>query len=173
MGAIKRDVLIGIAAAVLASTANAETVYYAVSQGENLARQTWHSGDLERFKQNRPDNVFDLYIFHRLSGGKSKVTRERSTPSGDWFLILTYYYSSGGRLTKMDFDFRTFNGVCPCGETGPIRCERIYSADSAGKLRKESERIVEEKTGATVDWTFNEPLVKHWATLRELPIQPH
>jgi hypothetical protein len=173
MGAVTRGFISALGAVLFAAATDAETVYYAVSEGENYDKQTWRSGDLKTLKQNRPENVFDLYTFRQLGDGSSRVTRERSTPSGDWFLTLTYYYAKNGRLTKMDYDFRTFNGLCPCGETGPVRCERFYSVDHAGKLRKTSERIIEMKTGAAVDWTFSEPAVRHWARISDLPIRPH
>lgn len=158
--------------AVFASDARSETIYYAVSHGENFEKQTWRSGELQAFNAKRPENVFDLYTFHRLTDGTSKVIREMSTPSGDWFLNLTYHYGKEGRLSRIDFDFRTFNGVCPCGETGPVRCQRSYAMDKSGHLRKDSELITHLNTGNAVDWTFHEPKVRHWAKLSELPIKP-
>lgn len=156
----------------LGSTAYGEPIYYAVSQGQNFDKQTWHSGDSKAFNANRPENVFDFYTFHRLSDGTAKVIREFNTPSGDWFLNLTYFYGKDGRLGRIDFDFRTFNGICPCGETGPVRCQRSYTVDKRGRLRKESEMIIELKSGNAVDWKFYEPKVRHWAKLSHLPIKP-
>jgi hypothetical protein len=173
MGAVIRRFILALGAASLVAAAEAETIFYAVSEGETYNKQTWRSGDLKQFNENRPHNVFDLYTFHWLADGKAKVIRERTTPSGDWSLTATYYYAKSGRLTKMDFDFQTFKGVCSCGETGPVRCERSYSVDPDGNLRKISERIIEMKTGSAVDWTFQEPVIKHWATLSSLPIKPH
>lgn len=158
--------------AAFPSSARGETVYYAVSRGQHFETQTWHTGDLDEFKQKRPDNVFDFYTFKRLTDGTSKVVREMSTPSGDWFLILTYVYGKTNRLNRIDFDFRTFNGVCPCGETGPVRCQRSYTADKYGHLRKDSELIINLNTGNAVDWTFHEPKLRHWAKLSQLPIKP-
>jgi hypothetical protein len=154
------------------STVRADTIYYAVSHGQHFENETWHAGDLKVFNANRPENVFDLYTFHRLTDGTAKVIREMSTPSGDWFLILTYFYGKEGRLKKIEFDLRTFNGVCPCGETGPVRCHRCYTVDRSGRLRKESELVTQLDSGNAVDWTFHEPKVRHWAKLSELPIKP-
>ena len=154
------------------SVAGAETIYYAVSDGENYGGQRWHAGDLQAFNNKRPDNVFDSYTCQHLADGGLKVIRERSTPSGDWSLTLTYNYGTNGRLDKIHFDFSTFNGMCSCGETGPIRCERTYLVDAGGKLRKTMERITNMKTGLLVDWTFSEPTVKHWGSVAELPIKP-
>jgi hypothetical protein len=172
MGSVTRQASLFVAMMLFASAAGAQTIYYAVSEGENFAKQHWQAGDLQAFNHNRPDNVFDLYTCERLAGGGLKVIRERSTPSGDWSLALTYDYGTNGRLDKIHYDFSTFNGLCPCGETGPVRCERIYLVDAGGKLRKTMERITEMKTGAVVDWTFSEPTVKHWGSVAELPIKP-
>jgi hypothetical protein len=154
------------------SAARAETIYYAVAHGQNFENETWHAGDLKTFNAHRPENVFDLYTFHSLSDGTAKVIREMSTPSGDWFLNLTYFYAKDGRLTKIDFDYRTFLGVCSCGETGAVRCRRRYLVDRSGHLRKESELVTRLDSGNAVDWTFPEPKVRHWAKLSELPIRP-
>jgi hypothetical protein len=172
MGSVTRQVTFFVAATLFASVATADTLYYAVSTGEKFDRQSWHSGDLAAFNKNRPENVFDLYTCQRLADGGLKVIRERSTPSGDWSLTLTYHYGTTGRLGKIQYDFSTFNGVCPCGETGPVRCERIYLVDAGSKLRKTMERVTDMKTGAVVDWTFAEPTVKHWGSVAELPIKP-
>ena len=158
---------------MLAPTICGEPVYYAISNGESDGRRVWQIGDLKQFKAKRPANVFDLYTFHRLSDGAARVQREISTRSGEWFLLLIYYYSKDGRLTKIDYDFETVGGLCSCGESGPIRCARSYVVDDTGNLRKTAERVTEVKTGRIVDWTFYEPQVRHWATLRELPILPH
>src|SRR3954453_16284974 len=172
MGSVIRQVSLFVATVLSASAASAETIYYAVSEGENSAKQHWQAGDLQTFNHKRPDNVFDLYSCQRLSDGGLKVIRERSAPSGDWSLTLTYDYGTNGRLHKIQYDFSTFNGMCPCGETGPIRCERTYLVDAGGKLRKTMERITNMKTGVLVDWTFSEPTVKHWGSVAELPIKP-
>jgi len=173
MGALTRQfVVASIIASLGAATVAAETIYYAVSEGQHYDRQSWRTGDLDQFKRNRPENVFDVYTVHRLQDGRAKVVRERTTPSGDWTLTLTYHYDKDGRLAKMEYDLRTFYGVCPCGETGPVRCERFYSVDRSGRPEKISERITEMKSGNTVDWTFAEPKTKHWARLSELPIRP-
>lgn len=161
-----------LVALMFAATARSETIYYAVFHSDNFEKQTWHTGDSKSFNANRPENVFDLYTFHQLGDGTSKVIREMSTPSGDWFLNLIYFYAKDGRLTKIDFDFRTFNGVCPCGETGPIRCQRWYDVDKSGHLRKASELVTHLTSGNAVDWTFPEPKVRHWGKLSELPIKP-
>ena len=157
---------------VVASTICGEPIYYAVSEEANYDRRSWHVGDLKQFQAKRPENVFDLYTFHRLSDGGARVRRELSSPFDDWLLILTYHYGSNGRLTKIDYDFRTSNGICDCGESGPVRCERSYLVDFSGKLRKTSEQIIKLETGQLVDWKFHEPQVRHWASLRELPIGP-
>ncbi|HJT80558.1 MAG TPA: hypothetical protein VJ719_05115 [Chthoniobacterales bacterium] len=157
---------------ITAPAARSETIYYAVSPGDSFEQQTWHSADRKTFETSRPANVFDLYTVHRLADGSSKVIREMSTPSGDWFLHLTYRYGKDGRLTRIDFDFRTFNGICPCGETGPVRCQRSYAVDTSGRIRKDSELVTHLNTGNTIDWTFDEPKVRHWAKLSDLPIKP-
>ena len=163
---------ITFAASLFVQTSRAETVYYAVSQGSDLGKQVWHAGELKTFNANRPENVFDLYTVQRLNDGRSKVLRELSTPSGDWFLTLSYFFGKDGRLAKIQFDFRTFNGVCSCGETGPVRCQRWYDVDRAGRVRESSERITRLGTEDVVDWTFHEPKVRHWAKLSDLPIKP-
>jgi hypothetical protein len=173
MGFITRQVSLFVATMLFASAASADTIYYAVSEGENYGRQSWHAADLQAFNGKRPDNVFDLYICRRLTDGGLKVVRDRSSPSGDWSLTLTYYYGANGRLDRIQYDFSTFNGLCPCGEIGPVRCERTYLVDAGGKLRKTMERITNMKTGALVDWTFSEPTLRHWASVAELPIKPH
>jgi hypothetical protein len=171
---VKRQRLIAVALTLLfASTARAEPIYYSVSEGQNYEKETWHVGDLKQFNFNRPDNVFDLYTFHGLSGGAAKVVREFSTPSGDWLFILTYYYAKSGQLTKLDSEFRTFGSISVSGEDGLTRCERSYTVNAAGKLHKTRQRITDMKTGRTVNRSFFEPEVKHWMSLRELPVQPH
>jgi hypothetical protein len=172
MGSVTGQVSLLVATVLFASAASAETIYYAVSEGENYGSQRWHVGDLQAFNHNRPGSVFDLYTCQRLADGGLKVIRERTTPSGDWSLTLTYRYGTNGRLGKILYDFSTFNGMCPCGETGPIRCERTYLVDAGGKLRKTMERITNMNTGILVDWTFSEPTVKHWRSVAELPIKP-
>jgi hypothetical protein len=173
MGALKRQLLIGIAISLAAPVAHGDQIYYAVSEGHNYEKQIWHAGDLKEFNRKRPNNVFDLYTFQRLTDGSVKVARELSAPSGDWFLRLTYFYGKNGQLTKIDFDFSTFEGKCSCGEGGLTRCQRSYSVDSTGQLRKRTERVTDMKTGDIVDWTFPEPKVKHWASLHDLPMRPH
>ena len=158
--------------AVLVSTGRGETIYYAVSHGKNLARQDWHAGDLDAFTANRPENVYDLYTLQRQSDGKAKVSRDMSSPSGDWFLRLTYLYGKDGRLTRIDYDFSAFHAHCSCGARGPARSQRLYRVDTFGRLHKISETVTDLNGGNRVNWSFDEPTIRHWAKLTDLPVKP-
>jgi hypothetical protein len=161
-----------VIALLCTSLARAQTIYYAVFEGNNYEKETWHVVDLKEFNANRPGNVFDLYRFERLSDGTSKVMREFSTPSGDWMFLLTYHYDKNGRLNKLESEFRTFGGVTISGDGGSTRCVRSFVVSNNGELQKTSERITDMKTGREVTRSFYEPAVKHWMHLRDLPIQP-
>jgi hypothetical protein len=139
---------------------SAETVYYAVSEnGEDYLKKTWHSAEIGRFRKNPPENVFDSYTFQRLANGTSKVVRQCSSPSGDWFMIVTYDYGKNGRLTSLQTDLAFLEPQS--------RCERSYSVNPSGTLNKTSERITGGNDSA--EW---QPPVKHWMSLSELPLKP-
>ncbi len=160
--------LLGVTAAV-----SAQTVYYAISSGENYAQKTWRSSPLATFKAAPPEGVYDSYTVESRNDGTVVVQRDYSTPSGDWLLGLTYEYSRDRRLHKIRSEFVTFGGVSvPDGGGGLTRCIRTFSVSRAGTLRKISERITDAKTGKEVDWQFFEPQVEHWMTLDQLPIPP-
>lgn len=68
--------------------------------------------------------------------------------AGDWLFLLTYRYAPNGRLTKIDWEFRTFNGIdVEHDDEGLTRCLRTYSVERSGKLRLLSARMEDMKTG--------------------------
>jgi hypothetical protein len=139
---------------------SAETIYYAVSDrdDENYLKRTWHVGEVARFRKKRPDHVFDFYTFRRFANGTSKVVRECTSPTGDWFMLVTYDYGKNGRLTSLQTDL-----AMPDAQS---RCERSYSVNPSGTLNKTSERIRGN------DSAKSQPPVKHWMSLSELPLKP-
>ena len=151
-----------------------QTIYYGVFEGKNYEKETWHSTKLREFQANRPDNVFENYTLHKEADGTCKVKRECTTPSGDWMLYLTYKYGANGRLRQLESDFRTFvaDPAAEGNEGGVTRCLRVYDVSSGGKLEKKSENITDAKTGRKVVRRFFDPEVKHWMSLRDLPLEP-
>jgi len=142
------------------TTVSTQQIYYAVSDSddENYLKKTWHVGEIDRFRKNPPDHVFDSYTFQRLANGTSKVVRECSSPTGDWAMIVKYSYGKNGRLTSLQTDL-----AMPDAQS---RCERSYSVNPSGTLNKTSERITGNDSAK---W---QPPVKHWMTLSELPLKP-
>jgi hypothetical protein len=168
-------VVVTIIAAVFAhyEALSADRIYYETAKGENFRDQSWHAMDRREFEKNRPDYVYDLYTFERLGDGSSRVRREVDSVSGDWLFLLTYHYGRNGRLTKIGWEFRTFNGIdVEHNDEGLTRCLRTYTVGPSGKLRLVSERMEDMKTGRKVKRSFYEPEIKHWMALKDLPIQP-
>ena len=154
-------------------TLRADPIYYEVSTGKNSSDQKWHVMDRHEFEAKHPYDVYDLYTFKRLPGGTARVERQVDTPSGDWVMLLTYHYAKTGYLTKIDYEFRTFNGInIQTDDAGLTRCIRSYEVTPSGELRLNSERIEDMKTKRVVKRGFFEPTIAPWMTLKSLPIQP-
>jgi hypothetical protein len=149
----------------------ADTIYYAI--GEYVADRRWHAMDRTKFEIEQPESVYDSYTFERLADGSSRVHRQVDSVSGDWFFLFTYHYAPNGRLTKIDWEFRTFNGIdVEHNDEGLTRCLRTYSVERSGKLRMLSERMEDMNTGRAVKRSFYEPKIKHWMAAKDLPMQP-
>jgi hypothetical protein len=164
--------IVAFSAASAAAFAD-QTIYYAVSEGENDARETWHTAVLSSFKAAHHDDVFDSYTVERQANGAFVVTRDYTTPSGDWLVKLTYDYASNGRLHAMRSELITFGGITASGkDEGLTRCVRTFAVSADGTLQKTSERITDAKTGRKVARQFYDPQPKHWMSICELPIAP-
>jgi hypothetical protein len=162
-----------IAFSVICAVLSADTVYYETSRAEDFQDRSWHAMDRHEFESKQPENVYDFYTFECLADGSSRVKREMDSMSGDWLFLLTYDYAQNGRLTKIDWEFRTFNGIdVEHNDEGLTRCLRTYSVEPCGKLRLLSERMEDMKTGRVVKRSFYEPKITHWMSLKDLPIQP-
>jgi hypothetical protein len=170
-----RAVILTIVAFSAASAAAfaGQLIYYAVSDGENDARKTWHTAVLSSFKAGHHDDVFDSYTVERQPNGGLVVTRDYTTPSGDWLVKLTYDYARNGRLHAVRSELITFGGITISGEDeGLTRCVRTFAVTARGTLQKTSERITDAKTGRKVARQFYDPQPKHWMNVGELPIVP-
>lgn len=147
----------------------ADTIYYETATGENFRNRSWHAMDRRDFEAKQPDEVYDSYTFERSADGSSRVHRELEV-SGDWLFLLTYHYAQNGRLTKIDWEFRTFNGIdVEHNDEGLTRCLRTYSVERSGKFRLLSERMEDMKTGRVVKRSFYQPEITHWMTRKQLP----
>jgi hypothetical protein len=156
-----------------ASSAFAQTVYYAVARGANYQQKIWHSAALSAYKAAPPGDVYDTYTVDRRSDGTTVVSRDYTTPSGDWRFELTYEYGRDARLRNIRSEFVTFDGITVSGDDeGLTRCVRTFTVSRSGALHKTSERITDEKTGRVVARQFYDPQIKHWMNLDELPIRP-
>jgi hypothetical protein len=89
----------------------ADTIYYETATGENFRNQSWHAMNRREFEANQPHDVVDFYTFERLADGSSRVRRQTDSMAGDRLLLATYHYAPNGCLTKIDWEFRTFNGM--------------------------------------------------------------
>jgi len=151
----------------------ADTVYYETATGNKFENRSWHAMDRGEFESKQPDDVYDFYTFERLADGSSRVHRQIDAPSGDWLFIFTYHYGPKGRLSQIDWEFRTFNGIdVEHNEEGLTRCLRTYRVKDSGELRLLSERMEDVNTGRPVTRSFYEPKITHWLTLKDLPIEP-
>ena len=145
-------------------------VIYETYTGDTYKSAGWNIAvnDLAFAKLNI--TTFDSYTKDQDESGGLRVTRERTTPSGDWSFLLKYTYDASGNIIRFVSDFYTFTGYDPkTGEGGLTRCLRVFNISSNGTMTLASEAMTDLPSGKKVHRTFFEPEIRHWMNVADLP----
>jgi len=98
----------------------------------------------------------------------TSITREISTPSGDWGGCINYQYDTDGSLRHATYEFGTLTGYDKKTEEFiPTNCVREYDLSQDGELILVSTSMTDTATGDSVDRSFYDPEISHWMTLKE------
>jgi len=165
----QRSTILAAAAFALTGCMN-EPVFYEAYRGANFESGGWRVAESRRAFAKLDPQTFDVYTKLEDGRGGLKVTRERSTPSGDWACYLHYIYAADGKLARIESELRTFSGFDRDGDAVlPTRCERSYTVSASGQIALDSEWITDLRSGQQVERTFWEPQIDHWMSVTDLP----